>query len=292
MSISRVAGRWIRWMDACGVPADHIAVVLDIDPSQVAAWLGRITRNATAWEIEQMRELRSAGYTVRAIALELGRSRSAIYDAVERGDLPAWPPSPPLQRRRQGVIRAELATRVKAFHRLDYGVFQICTILNLDVAAVRDFIARIRAQSGDGYLSRPRTRREQSALQPPRPRRERPAPIPACWKRADSRLDSAGWTPPPELPAIAAVELVIDQAAPELPATPPIERPPADGPAWSGFRTVHGERNGNSKLAAADAREIRRLRAEGMSLYALAKRYDVAENTIRAIVQFKTWQDA
>ena len=95
MSISRVAGRWIRWMDACGVPADHIAVVLDIDPSQVAAWLGRITRNATAWEIEQMRELRSAGYTVRAIALELGRSRSAIYDAVERGDLPAWPPTPP-----------------------------------------------------------------------------------------------------------------------------------------------------------------------------------------------------
>jgi hypothetical protein len=93
------------------------------------------------------------------------------------------------------------------------------------------------------------------------------------------------------LPAItAAAELVDHQVDVEA---PPAEAKPSPNP-WTGPTSVKvtGEANGRSKLTSAIVVEVRRLSAEGVSMYALARRYDVAENTIRGTVTGRTWKDA
>lgn len=50
-----------------------------------------------------------------------------------------------------------------------------------------------------------------------------------------------------------------------------------------------GESNGQSKLAVEDVKEIRQLRAEGMTIRLIALRYGVCNESIRKIVIGKTW---
>lgn len=60
-------------------------------------------------------------------------------------------------------------------------------------------------------------------------------------------------------------------------------------------RNPCGERNGSAKLTAAQVSEIRAIYASGigeMKFAPLAKKYGVANNTIRSIVQNTTWTSA
>ena len=53
---------------------------------------------------------------------------------------------------------------------------------------------------------------------------------------------------------------------------------------------AHGERQGRSKLTAAQVIEMRRLHAEGASQRELAKRFVVSRPNVGHIVNFKTWR--
>jgi len=234
---------------------------------------------------------------VREIARELGCHHWSIYAALNRRALDRSPTGPPrLSNHPENVtaIRAHNGTKVRRLHELGYLSPRIAHLLALDLDEVLDFLSRIRPRRADAPLRRPRTRREQDGLRPRRIRRPAP-PKPPTWKRTDARNDSAGCTSPTtELPAIAAAELVVDEAVAELPARPATENPPADGPAWGyhQHRFAAGERHGRSKLTAVDAREIRRLHAAGRSIYSLAPQFNISKSAIRAIVRFETWQDA
>lgn len=57
-----------------------------------------------------------------------------------------------------------------------------------------------------------------------------------------------------------------------------------------GRRERFGSKNSNAKLTEADAVEIRRLRAAGATLDALAERFGVAVGTIHPILQGRTWR--
>lgn len=56
------------------------------------------------------------------------------------------------------------------------------------------------------------------------------------------------------------------------------------------YGTSPGESNPNSKLTAAKVREIRIARNQGESLQSLAKRFQVTDSNIQAIVYRKTWR--
>jgi DNA invertase Pin-like site-specific DNA recombinase len=53
---------------------------------------------------------------------------------------------------------------------------------------------------------------------------------------------------------------------------------------------VCGERNGAAKLTAEAAIEIRSLAADGQSVSALAQRFGVHRETVRAVLDGGTWQ--
>ena len=303
MTVTRDLAVWVAWLDVCNLPADHIATVLDIESSQVTAWLARVPRRTTDSEAARVLEMWAAGHSARAIARELGRSRDTIYTVLSRGrgstQVPVGPPQLGRHAKKR-TIRGQSGTKIRHLAALDYPQSRIAEIMQLRPQLIADFLKRLTSSGGDHHLRKARSTREQRQLERNRIRAEMkpPKPIkPPTWQRTNARLDASGWTPPStELPAIAPAELVADQAVAEMPATSPtspIETPPADGPAWGyQHRFAAGERHGRSKLTEADAREIRRLHAQGMSMYALANRYGVNAGTVRAIVRFETWQEA
>jgi len=69
-------------------------------------------------------------------------------------------------------------------------------------------------------------------------------------------------------------------------------------PSWVGHQgdrrgAPPGERNGNAKLTADRAREIRFRYAQGsLTLQQLAEQYGVSHSTIHSIVLRRTWRDA
>jgi len=84
---------------------------------------------------------------------------------------------------------------------------------------------------------------------------------------------------PPEGGARAPVDHRGDQFGAEAPAADPA--PPA----------ATGTGHTCAKLAPDDVRDIRRLKAEGMSTYTVAKQFRVQGNSIRAILTGRTWRD-
>jgi hypothetical protein len=102
-----------------------------------------------------------------------------------------------------------------------------------------------------------------------------------------SRLDDEGSIPP----AIAE-----DFAPPAIAGGPPLP-PVASGPAvatrprWPTARApAVGSEHGRAKLTEADVIALRRLRAEGMSLTALARRFGICRNNVMAILRGQTWK--
>jgi len=88
--------------------------------------------------------------------------------------------------------------------------------------------------------------------------------------------------------AVAAAELVRAVGPAPAPAAVPVTRPPCTGPATM---PATGSAHPCAKLGPDDVREIRRLKAQGTSAYAIAKRPGVQGNTIRAILTGGTWRD-
>ena len=272
MRVTRELAAWISWLDACNLPADHIATVLDIESSQVTAWLARIPHRTTDTEAARVLEMRASGQSGWVIARELGRSRDAVYAILSRGggstQVPVGPPRA-YRHPENLAIRGHSGTKIRHLAALDYPQSRIAEIMQLRPQLIAEFLKRLTSSGGDRHLRKARSIREQRQLERNRLRAEMKPPKPVkqpTWQRTNARLDAAGWTPQSiELPAIAPAELVVHQAVAELSATSPIETPPADGPAWSPVhgRPMFGTANGRSKLTAADAREIRRLRTRG-----------------------------
>lgn len=86
-------------------------------------------------------------------------------------------------------------------------------------------------------------------------------------------------------PAESIQPRAAEQAAPIAPA--PIRWQEARNE-----RTCLGESNGRSKLTWADVDDIRRLHSEGLSAYAIAKRYCLNAGTVRAILKDETWKES
>lgn len=60
--------------------------------------------------------------------------------------------------------------------------------------------------------------------------------------------------------------------------------------AFPNRNTARGERSGRAVLTEQDVRDIRDLRAEGMTYVGLATWYNVSEGTISAILARRTWR--
>jgi len=117
----------------------------------------------------------------------------------------------------------------------------------------------------------------------------RPLPRRRPWIHSPTNLEldrQAGVTA-----AIAAAEaagLVRAVGSAPAPAAVPVTRSPCTGPATM---PATGSAHPCAKLGPDDVREIRRLKAQGTSAYAIAKRPGVQGNTIRAILTGGTWRD-
>lgn len=57
-------------------------------------------------------------------------------------------------------------------------------------------------------------------------------------------------------------------------------------------RQPFGERAGNVKLTLSQVREIQSLKASGLSVAAIARRYGISESGIRGIIKGKSWRRA
>ena len=66
--------RWSRWLHlACRLDVEHVARVLEIDPSVVESFTDVPPRYRTPDEAERWHRMRAQGMTLRAIARSLGR---------------------------------------------------------------------------------------------------------------------------------------------------------------------------------------------------------------------------
>ena len=93
-------------------------------------------------------------------------------------------------------------------------------------------------------------------------------------------------------------DLVAQLAQPAEAPAPPAPRPKpqridtrANGKrkGWSN-RGSRAEQNGNSRVTAAQVREIRELHADGLSVYRIAERYPLGKSAIHKIVSGQTWR--
>jgi hypothetical protein len=331
---------WYRWLRSVGMPTDHIAILLDLDPLEVDS----LSANPWRW-----------------------RGETCI--PVDYGGKPV----------RYRPIRSHTATYVHRLTELGYGIDRIARILVLRQQAIADFLRRT-APTANGPRRKPRTHSEQRRVEANERRRERrrakaakaAAELSGRIIRA-ARYDDAGCEPP----APPAAELVDHQAA-EL-AEPAVHAVPSQSNAWVGSSSIHadrerkpavekprqrlarsyptavevrphgairwdvplrrtadgraftvlvechgcgnerwvatsfitarsltytagcmscftpracvGERNGRSKVTWELAREIRRLHAEGMSGYALARQCQLNAGTVRSIIREETWRE-
>jgi hypothetical protein len=251
-----VAVRWVRWFSSVGLPAEHIAAVIDLEPLEVDS------------------------------ALRVRRKYAPVKVA-------AWFDYKGSTRNRS--IRCQTGTYVRRLRELGYEAGRIAELLVLKPRAVADYLERT-APTLSGPRVKPRTKKEQRRVEATARRREQrqaaatqAAADRAAWDHHDARRDDVGCEAlaPPPSPGLAELG---DRVV------PPLEAPPAPPPGpWGGSsnpRVMHGERNGHARLTWPDVREIRRRHADGTSAYALAKEYGVNAGTIRAIVRNETWREA
>ena len=143
--------------------------------------------------------------------------------------------------------------------RLHYPASEIAIILDVAVLAVEDLLRRRRpVRAGVTGIVQPRSHVEQARV----------------WRNHDDDVPAHG--PPP------AATVEVDQVVAELPAA--VEAPAARN-AWDGPTHIGETQGGKPRLTDEQAADVRRERAAGASMYALARKYHVARNTIAALLQ-------
>ena len=185
------------------------------------------------------------------------------------------------------------AGKVRRLAELGHRHSKIAYILALDPLKVREFLDRAAPLPDGRPRANPRTRTEQKARQAAakrrRQRERRRADVQA--KRATIASWGSTWAAEraewmevrgrTEATAPPAAELAADQAAAELPAiaaAPALE-------AWSGPTSPHavpGALNGRAKLSDEHVAEIRQERAAGETIAAIAYRFGITPNAVRA----------
>jgi hypothetical protein len=205
----------------------------------------------------------------------------AIRSRPRRGYADLDPMGPPRRPDMGRSLLGQNGTKTRILHELRYSSQRIAELLDLDPADVADFIRRTRPIRR-AALSRPREPAAQARID----QRRRHSPPPP----AKPRLAELDWKWRDDVGPDGAIELPERIRAAEPVDLVDVESRPAPAP-WTGPTTTHatGEQHGSAKLDWPKVREVRRLRLEGVSMYALARRYGVAENTIRAIVLGRTW---
>jgi hypothetical protein len=251
--------KWGRWLRVQGVPNAHIAALLGCD-------LETIERDAR----------------------------------ISRGPVPAESTSPPCAMPTSPQSRSILGQtgrHVRTLHELGYGRARIAVLLALDVKAVRSFLERLRVsrrgRKDPDRLVRPRSRPEACALARSAKRarlrrraREQERAIATAWGPRDAKGEAAAF----QASKLLSVELVAALAVVEIASTA-AAIPAAPPSSWAGPTSGHavGMAHGSAKLTDDDVRAIRAAHAGGQSIYSLARDYDVAKGTIRAIVRRETW---
>jgi DNA-binding CsgD family transcriptional regulator len=251
--------------------------------------------------IRKVHRLAARGYSVDSVASKFGLASLEVRAIVASRDKAR------ADRIGRRQIKNYTGTRIRRLASLGHTSDQIAEQLAIHPDTVADFLARITSLTG-APLGKPRSRREQDQLEENRRLREQKArkkgERPARWRRTNSRLDSAGWTPPPVPPPPVQGEesgvgswgvgngkeyptTHLPNPSSELPANPP----PLDGPAWRDPRSLSGQSNGQAKLTPADVLLIRALHAGGRSIYSLAPEFGVSRSNIRAIVRGETWAE-
>ena len=181
-------------------------------------------------------------------------------------------------------VTDDTANKIRRLIELDYDVDRIAEILCLQVPMVVNCLRRFTPVRRVA-LVRPRTRKEQERLQRNQRRRAKAAAVRAAralWVRCASPLDDAGC----KAAIIPSADELLDLAFEPAPLPCP---EPTRWNQTTDERTRWGESNGQAKLTRELAREIRQLHADGVSMYELARRFDVARGTIAAIVKGRTW---
>jgi hypothetical protein len=244
----RHAIRWCRWLCSVDVPTEHIAVLLDLDPSEVDSHLAPRT----------------------------GRGRRPGVPSIPihysvKGALSRRP------------ILAETANKVRRLANLGYAPERIAPILVLDWRRVVSFLKRATPATHRLGLVRPRSPAEQRRLDANQRRRARAAKAAAeraVWAQRNAQRDDAGC---PVVSYDAPPPPAVDQAAELVPA-PEVLVPVSnrwDGPA-SPFVGA------KPKLTAAQATEVCRKRAAGWPMWELAHEYEVSRGEISATVRGRT----
>lgn len=259
---------WVRFLHGRGIPPAHVAFVLGIDQALVE------------------RDLK-----------------------IRKGRKPKRPPAPgrklnPADCHRRRIL-SDTANKIRRLAELGYRPAAIAAALMLELAAVEDFLSRLtpirRERVPTPTLARPRSvaedraaRQAQAAAEARRLTRLELAPPPG-WTYADrvkaAALEAAEYSR--FLSAVRSGKLpaadLVDQARAFY--APPRRRPPelpAAGPAvWTGERSFH---LGAPKLTPEMIDEIRIMRAHGMSVGKIARRFDVTENTIYNALRGRTFQ--
>lgn len=254
--------RWVRWFRASGIPLPHVAAVLGCDVATVKD------------------DARVAGrYRVANPACPFGRS-----DPPHRNNT------------RARTIRGATASRIRILAGLGYSGGRVAGLLGLELGDVVDFLSRSRRlRGGKGLLEKPREPKEAAAgakeaaarlsrLNKIRCQRYRDRKR-ASWGSGDAQAEAAELRAVPFLAAAyrSLEKLVAAQAVVEIPAFEPNR--------WVGpiGREARGSQNGRAKLTEDDVREVRRLRAEGWSGPALARKFSVTRNAIYRALAGDTW---
>lgn len=112
-------------------------------------------------------------------------------------------------------------------------------------------------------------------------------------------LTRGGWGPRADLDELGAVALPLP--APSRDTRPMLDAPPSSVPAiavdpavWGPYQQefARGSKHGSSKLTEADVVEMRRLKGEGWSYPALARKFGVSRSNVWYIVTGSTWGHA
>jgi DNA-binding CsgD family transcriptional regulator len=252
---ARLTTRWARWLHQRGLPAEHIAIVLD----------------APLPAVEAVIEARGRRPPARDIA---GNHRA---------------------RPSERAIRAQTGDKVHRLAELGYPPVAIAYVLAIEPQTVESYLRRTtssaggqmrRPRTGGEQLAMDRRRRKRAAKLAARQAVEASrlawGPRNGCPEDNDL-VTPAPLRPPPELQPTAAAGPRQREAGQPAPLHCRWTAP--DRPATT------GERHGSARLTWSDVDAIRLNHSAGASIYSLARRYHVTPGAIRCVVRGKTWRE-
>ena len=158
--------RWSRWLHlACGVPIEHVSIVLGLAPSEVKSFMSVSDYYTSDSDAERWRRMHTAGLSYRKIALAVGRRQRTVWQAVNRGAMRVKVPSGPPRRRSPTAILGQCSRHIRSFKQLGYSAERIAELLVLHPPMVCDLLARLeplrRPRANPDRLTRPRYDREE-----------------------------------------------------------------------------------------------------------------------------------